>query len=63
MVSTIGATISFSAAFFFIYIVWYTLKYGAKCPANPWGEGATTLEWTLPSPPEHHSFAVQPVIK
>ena len=24
--------------------------------ANPWGEGATTLEWTLPSPPPFHQF-------
>ncbi|MEL6621931.1 MAG: hypothetical protein AAFQ11_03540, partial [Pseudomonadota bacterium] len=23
---------------------------------NPWGEGATTLEWTLSSPPPFHSF-------
>ncbi len=25
-------------------------------PANPWGPGATTLEWTLPSPPPFHQF-------
>jgi heme/copper-type cytochrome/quinol oxidase subunit 1 len=25
-------------------------------PANPWGEGATTLEWTLSSPPPTHQF-------
>jgi cytochrome c oxidase subunit I len=23
---------------------------------NPWGAGATTLEWSLPSPPPFHSF-------
>jgi cytochrome c oxidase subunit 1 len=23
---------------------------------NPWGEGATTLEWTLSSPPPYHQF-------
>ena len=23
---------------------------------NPWGEGATTLEWTVPSPPNFHTF-------
>ncbi|MEM9169549.1 MAG: cytochrome c oxidase subunit I [Pseudomonadota bacterium] len=27
-----------------------------KAAANPWGEGATTLEWTLPSPPPFHQF-------
>ncbi|HEY7466701.1 MAG TPA: cbb3-type cytochrome c oxidase subunit I, partial [Dehalococcoidia bacterium] len=28
----------------------------ARAPANPWGEGATTLEWTLPSPPPFHTY-------
>ena len=23
---------------------------------NPWGVGATTLEWTLPSPPPFHQY-------
>jgi cytochrome c oxidase subunit 1 len=23
---------------------------------NPWGTGATTLEWSLPSPPPFHTF-------
>jgi cytochrome c oxidase subunit 1 len=30
---------------------------------NPWGEGATTLEWTLSSPPAFHSFETLPRIK
>ncbi len=32
-------------------------RFARKVPAgnNPWGPGATTLEWTLPSPP-FHSF-------
>ena len=29
---------------------------------SPWGEGATTLEWTLPSPPPFHQFETLPVI-
>ena len=33
-----------------------------KAEANPWGEGATTLEWTLSSPPPHHQFNELPVI-
>ena len=63
LVSSIGAGISLFAAFFFVFIVWYTLKYGAKAPSNPWGVGATTLEWTLPSPPPYHSFENIPEIK
>ena len=30
---------------------------------NPWGAGATTLEWTLPSPPPFHQFNELPLIK
>ena len=30
---------------------------------NPWGAGATTLEWTLTSPPPFHQFEVLPKIK
>jgi cytochrome c oxidase subunit 1 len=30
---------------------------------NPWGAGATTLEWTLPSPPPFHQFNTLPRIK
>jgi cytochrome c oxidase subunit 1 len=29
---------------------------------NPWGAGATTLEWTLPSPPPFHTFETLPRI-
>jgi cytochrome c oxidase subunit 1 len=30
---------------------------------NPWGEGATTLEWTLSSPPPFHQFEVLPRVR
>jgi cytochrome c oxidase subunit 1 len=30
--------------------------------ANPWGDGATTLEWTLSSPPPFHQFNELPVV-
>jgi len=30
--------------------------------ANPWGAGATTLEWTLTSPPPFHQFNELPVV-
>ena len=36
--------------------------YRRKAPANPWGVGATTLEWTLPSPPPFHQFNELPRI-
>jgi acyl-coenzyme A synthetase/AMP-(fatty) acid ligase len=34
-----------------------------KAGDNPWGEGATTLEWTLSSPPPFHQFNKLPVWK
>ncbi len=30
---------------------------------NPWGEGATTLEWTLSSPPPFHQFETLPDLR
>ncbi|CAF2063245.1 unnamed protein product [Rotaria magnacalcarata] len=63
LVSSIGSYISFAGALFFVYIIFYTLKFGKKCEDNPWGEGADTLEWTIPSPPPYHTFEKQPTIK
>ena len=47
--------------FFFINIFW-SLIAGKKAPDNQWGEGATTLEWTLSSPPPFHQFETLPKI-
>ena len=40
----------------------YAYTAGKKAADNPWGEGATTLEWTLSSPPPFHQFETLPVI-
>jgi len=48
-------------AIFFVNLIW-SLLAGKKAPDNPWGEGATTLEWTLSSPPPFHQFETLPVI-
>jgi cytochrome c oxidase subunit 1 len=42
-----------------VYLIW-SLGYGKKAPANPWG--ATGLEWQTPSPPPPDNFAVTPVM-
>jgi len=47
--------------FFFVNIVW-SLAFGKKAPDNQWGEGATTLEWTLSSPPPFHQFETLPKV-
>ena len=48
--------------FFFINMI-YAFTAGKKAPANYWGEGATTLEWSLSSPPPFHQFSTLPVIE
>jgi cytochrome c oxidase subunit I len=62
MVASIGAYISYASTLFFVFIVLHTLLRGQKVPANPWGAGASTLEWTLPSPPPFHTFEEIPHI-
>jgi cytochrome c oxidase subunit I len=62
-VSSIGSYISFASALFFVVVVIYSLKAGRKVDANYWGEGATTLEWTVSSPPPFHSYEELPRIK
>jgi len=61
-VASIGAYISAFGALFFLYVIFRTFVGGAKAADNPWGEGATTLEWTLSSPPPVHSFEDPPQI-
>ncbi|MBS3962245.1 MAG: cytochrome c oxidase subunit I [Sandarakinorhabdus sp.] len=46
-------------AVFFVNVFW-SLLAGRKTDPNPWGEGATTLEWTLSSPPPFHQFETIP---
>jgi cytochrome c oxidase subunit 1 len=61
-IASIGFYImSVGMIFFFVNIV-YALFAGKKAPGNPWGEGATTLEWTLSSPPPFHQFETLPRI-
>src|ERR1051326_5648229 len=61
-VSTVGYMITVAGvAIFFINLFW-SLAAGKKAPDNPWGEGATTLEWTLSSPPPFHQFSTLPKI-
>jgi len=63
MVSSIGAYIAFAGFLVFLYGI--AAQFARKVPAgaNPWGPGATTLEWTLPSPPPFHTFETLPRIK
>jgi cytochrome c oxidase subunit 1 len=63
LVSSIGAFISGFGVLIFLYGL--LDAYMRKVPAgdNPWGAGATTLEWTLPSPPPFHQFETLPRVQ
>ncbi len=62
-VSSIGAYITtLGTVVFFIGLIMAFVRK-QKAADNPWGEGATTLEWTLPSPPPYHCFETLPRIK
>jgi len=63
MVSSVGSYVSAVGVLIFLVLVWRTLTAGEKVGDNPWGEGATTLEWSLPSPPAFHSYDELPKIK
>ena len=63
LVSSIGAYISIASAVLFVFIALYTLMAGRRVASNYWGEGATTLEWSLSSPPPFHQFEVLPRIR
>jgi len=51
-----------SLGIWFINII-YAFTAGKKAEGNYWGEGATTLEWTLSSPPPFHQFEQVPTIE
>ena len=62
-VSSLGAYIGGLGLVVFLYVVFRTLMAGQPVAANYWGEGATTLEWTVSSPPPLHTFVELPRIR
>ncbi len=62
-VSSVGSYISFFGMLVFLFGMAQAFMRRIPAPANPWGPGATTLEWTLSSPPPFHQFEVLPRIR
>jgi cytochrome c oxidase subunit I len=62
-VSSIGYAITAAGMLVFFVMLAEAAIRRRKAEANPWGEGATTLEWTLSSPPPFHQFNELPVVK
>jgi cytochrome c oxidase subunit 1 len=61
-VSSIGAFIAGFGVIVFLGTMAQAFIAKRKAGDNPWGVGATTLEWTLPSPPPFHTYNELPRI-
>ncbi|HEV2363218.1 MAG TPA: cytochrome c oxidase subunit I [Caulobacteraceae bacterium] len=61
-ISTIGYMITFAGLIVFLAVLVEAAVRRRPARANPWGVGATTLEWTLSSPPPFHQYNELPVI-
>jgi cytochrome c oxidase subunit 1 len=62
-VSSVGSIISGLSTMVFFYVLYRVFTSKEKLADNYWGEGATTLEWAVPSPAPHHTFEDVPVIR
>ena len=62
-IASFGYVIMAAGVAIFLINIIYALAAGRRAEGNPWGEGATTLEWTLTSPPPFHQFETLPHIK
>ena len=61
--SSIGSYISAMGVLVFFVGIAVAFAKKRQAEGNPWGEGATTLEWTLSSPPPFHCFETLPRIR
>jgi cytochrome c oxidase subunit 1 len=61
-VSSIGAYIAGFGVIVFLVCMAEAFFAKRRAGDNPWGVGATTLEWMLPSPPPFHSYNELPRI-
>ena len=59
-VSSIGSYISGLGMLVFLFVVYRTFTSKVPLASNYWGEGATTLEWQVSSPPPFHTFEELP---
>jgi cytochrome c oxidase subunit 1 len=61
-ISSIGSYLTALGTIVFLIGVLVAFMARRVAADNPWGPGATTLEWTLPSPPAFHSYETLPRI-
>ena len=63
MVASIGSYIGALGAILFLVVIAEAFITKRRAADNPYGEGATTLEWQVASPPPYHTFDVLPKVK
>ncbi|HHB82064.1 MAG TPA: cytochrome c oxidase subunit I, partial [Devosia sp.] len=62
-ISSLGYLVTLVGVTVFVWVIVEARLKKRATTDNPWGEGATTLEWTLTSPPPFHQFETLPRIK
>jgi len=63
LVSSLGSYLAAASMLVFLYVIYRTFAAGEKVAENYWGEGATTLEWQVSSPPPFHTFDELPRVR
>ena len=63
MVASIGSYIGALGAILFLVVIIEAFIAKRRAADNPYGEGATTLEWQVASPPPYHTFDELPKVK
>ncbi len=61
LAATAGAFIIAASFAVFLWNIIKTWRGPANAPADPWN--GATLEWSIPSPPQHFNFAELPVVE
>ena len=61
-VASIGSYIGGFSVLVFLVMLAHAFLRKQQAAGNPWGAGATTLEWTVSSPPPFHTFEELPRI-
>ena len=62
-IASIGSYISAVGVLVFLALIVEAFVSKRKAGANQWGEGATTMEWQVSSPPPYHTFDALPKVK
>ncbi len=61
-ISSYGSYLFAFGLLIFFYGIYKAFSSSVRAVDSPWGEGATTLEWSLSSPPPYHQFETLPRI-